>query len=209
MAWKGLTLTMDGQSVLNNAQISNRMNIKSIVVGDGNAPEDFRTLKNLVNQLFEITDLKIETSDGQCTITADFPKVNYDYTFREIGVIVTTDDEEKLYVYDNCGADAQRIVSSTGVELTRKRIRLSLDISDVADITVSNPSILYVAYDDFTNHVENTAIHITASERENWNATADLLNAITAGGAITEVQIVDALPADAASHPTTFYWVRG
>ncbi len=32
---------------------------------------------------------------------------------------------------------------------------------------------------------------------------------LTANGAITEVKIVDALPADAASHPTTFYWIKG
>lgn len=38
-----------------------------------------------------------------------------------------------------------------------------------------------------------------------WN----LLYAISACGAITEVQIVDALPSDASSHPTTFYWVKG
>lgn len=36
-----------------------------------------------------------------------------------------------------------------------------------------------------------------------------LLYAISAHGAITEVQIVNALPSDAASHPTTFYWVKG
>lgn len=38
-----------------------------------------------------------------------------------------------------------------------------------------------------------------------WKA----LNAVTAGGAITEVLIVDALPPDAEEHPTTFYWVKG
>lgn len=154
MAWKGLTLTRDGQSVLNNAQVSDRMNIKSIAIGDGAAPADFRNLKGLVNKLHEITDLKIEMVDGQCTLTADLPQVNYDYTFREIGVIVTTDDGEKLYVYDNCGADAQRIISSTGVETTKKRIRLFLEISDVANITVSTPSILYVAYDEFEEKMD-------------------------------------------------------
>ena len=35
------------------------------------------------------------------------------------------------------------------------------------------------------------------------------INALSANGAITEVKIVSALPADAASHPTTFYWVKG
>ncbi len=37
----------------------------------------------------------------------------------------------------------------------------------------------------------------------------DRINKLTANGAITDVQIVDALPADAADHPTTFYWVKG
>lgn len=36
-----------------------------------------------------------------------------------------------------------------------------------------------------------------------------LVSALSANGAITDVKIVDALPADAASHPTTFYWVKG
>lgn len=37
-----------------------------------------------------------------------------------------------------------------------------------------------------------------------WN----LLYALSANGLITEVQIVNKLPSDAASHPTTFYWVK-
>ena len=32
---------------------------------------------------------------------------------------------------------------------------------------------------------------------------------LTAAGAITEVQVVTALPADAASHPSTLYLVKG
>ncbi len=36
-----------------------------------------------------------------------------------------------------------------------------------------------------------------------------LVSALSANGAISEVKIVDVLPADAASHPTTFYWVKG
>ncbi len=154
MAWTGLTLTVDGQNALNKAQISNKMNIKSMVIGDGAAPQNFRTLTALVNQLYEITDLKIDVVDEKCTITADFPQVDFDYYFREIGVIVTTDEGDKLYVYDNCGDDAQYIVNSTGVETTKKRIRISLIISDVAEITVSTPGTLYVSYDDFEKEIQ-------------------------------------------------------
>ncbi len=149
MAWNGLVLTVDGRNALNEAQLSGRLEIRSIVVGDGMPPASFRTLKGLVNQLYEIEDLKIDVADGRCTVTADIPTVGYDYYFREIGIMAATEDGGLLYVYDNCGEDAQHIVSTTGAESTRKRIRLTLDISDVAEVTVSNPSILYVAYDDY------------------------------------------------------------
>lgn len=170
MAWTGLTLTVEGQNALNKAQLSNKMNIKSIVVGDGKTPQNFRTLKGLVNQLYEITELKIDMNADGCVITADFPKVDYDYYFREIGVIVTTEsDGEKLYVYDNCGDDAQYIVSSTGAEDIKKRMRLSLTISGVAEITVSNPNILYVAYDDFENEIQT--LHHTKVSSDGGDAS--------------------------------------
>ena len=67
----------------------------------------------------------------------------------KIGIIVTTENGDKLYVYDNCGDDAQYIVTTTGTERTEKRLRLILMISDVEHITVSESSILYVAYDEY------------------------------------------------------------
>lgn len=153
MAWAGLTLTVDGRNALNQAQAANRMDIKSVVVGDGVAPSNFRTMKGLVHQLFELTELKIDIVDGRCVLTVDFPKVDYDYYFREIGVMVTTGGGDVLYVYDNCGDDAQYVVTSTGVEETQKRIRISLLISDVANISVMSPSILYVGFDEFDAEV--------------------------------------------------------
>lgn len=41
------------------------------------------------------------------------------------------------------------------------------------------------------------------------NAITALLNGLSQNGAITEVQVVAALPADAASHPSTLYLVKG
>lgn len=153
MAWTGLNLTVDGRIALNRAQTDRHLNFKSIVVGDGNPPGNFGTIKELVHQLFELTELKIDMTDDGCMLTADLPDVDYDYYMREIGVIVTTEDGEKLYVYDNCGSDAQYIVSTTGAEKTKKRVRLSLMVSDVENITVSHPSVLYVSYDDFDDAV--------------------------------------------------------
>lgn len=149
MPWNGLRITVDGRNALNQAQVDNKIAIKSIVVGDGRSPGNFNTMKGLVHQLYEITEIQVDVQGNTCTITADFPQVDYDYYFREIGVIVRTDSGDKLYVYDNCGDDAQYIVTTTGIEKTRKRIRLLLTISDVNEITAVTPEILYVTYDDF------------------------------------------------------------
>ncbi len=154
MAWTGLTLTVDGRNALNQAQMNNRLCFKAIVIGDGNPPGNFGTQKSLVHPLYELTDLKVDMTDEGCALTADFPAVNDDYYFREIGVIVAAEDGDKLYVYDNCGDDAQYIVSTTGAERTQKRIRLYLTISDVADIAVSAPAILYVDYDEYEAGVD-------------------------------------------------------
>ena len=154
MAWTGLVLTVEGRNALNEAQLSGSMRIKAAAVGDGAPPANFQTQKGLVHQLYAVTELKIDRTENGCTVTADFPEVEYDYYFREIGILIDTDQGEKLYVYDNCGEDAQYIVSSTGVEKTRKRLRLSLVITDVPEITVANPGILYVAYDDFEAAVQ-------------------------------------------------------
>lgn len=176
MAWTGLNLTVEGRAALNKAQTDKHLNFKSIVVGDGNPPGNFSTVSRLVHQLYELTDLKIDTTDAGCMLTADLPDVDYYYYMREIGVIVTTDDGEKLYVYDNCGSDAQYIVSTTGAEKTQKRIRLSLLVSDVKNITVSQPSILYVAYDDFENAVdelEKKKVDISGGDISDTVATLD------------------------------------
>ncbi len=49
MAWNGLNLTVNGRNALSHAQVSGEMSIKSIVIGDGNAPDNFNTQQGLKN----------------------------------------------------------------------------------------------------------------------------------------------------------------
>ncbi len=163
MAWNGLNLTVNGRNALSHAQVSGEMSIKSIVIGDGNPPDNFNTQEGLVHQLYEIEELKIDVKEDGCELTADFPKVGNDYYFREIGVIVTSKGKDILYVYDNCGSDAQLIVNSDA-EATEKRVRLFLKISDVQNITVQTPSILYVSYDEFEKVAEHLTDHINNTD---------------------------------------------
>lgn len=167
--WSGLTLTEKGKQALISAQLSNVLNIKSIVIGDGDAPADYHKCNELVHQLYELTDLKIDTVPEGCQITVDFPNIDYDYYFREIGVIVTTDSGEVLYVYDNAGDDAQCIHAENTAGKIQKRLRLVLAISDVKNITISKTSPLYVDYDEFTKHTSDAEHHTTVQEKTKWN----------------------------------------
>lgn len=167
--WSGLTLTENGKQALISAQLSNVLNIKSIVIGDGDAPADYHKCNELVHQLYELTDLKVDTVTEGCQITVDFPNVDYDYYFREIGVIVTTDSGDVLYVYDNAGDDAQCIHAENTADKIQKRLRLVLAISDVKNITISKTSPLYVDYDEFTKHTSDAEHHTTVQEKAKWN----------------------------------------
>lgn len=158
MAWTGLVLTNDGRIALNRAQVDGKMKIRSIIVGDGEAPQNFSSQKKLVHQLYEIMAIQIIQNDKKCMVIGDFPVVDYDYYFREIGIVVETAKGDILYVYDNCGNDAQYIVSTTGTEKTQKRLRLSINISDVESITISEPSVLYVDYSEFEQEVSRAQL---------------------------------------------------
>lgn len=95
----------------------------------------------------------IKQTETGYLIIGDFPVVDYDYYFREIGIKVSLDGEDKLFSYDNCGDDAAHIVVSTGNENTEKRIRISVNLSDVDTITAVIDSVLYVDYLEYKNTV--------------------------------------------------------
>lgn len=153
MAWNGMTLTTSGRRALSKAQAEDTLKIHSIAIGDGNPPANFNSVEGLISPKFEITELSIDITDTGCVITGDFPKVNYDYYFRELGVTVETSGGIKLYAYDNCGSDAEYIVNTSTIESTSKRVRIELIFSNISNVTVSHPSVLYVSYEDLDNKV--------------------------------------------------------
>lgn len=140
MAWKGLTLTTAGRNLLTDAQVGKKLNFKSVVIGDGKEPANYNTRTALVNQLFEITALTVETTENGVEVTAELPAATADgYFFREVGIIATSDSGNVLYAYDNCGDDAAFVDKTT-----EKRLRLVLTISSDINVTVTTSSLLYV-----------------------------------------------------------------
>ena len=153
MAWNGMTLTTSGRRALSKAQAEDTLKIHSMVIGDGSPPANFNTIERLVNQRLEITELSIDLTDTGCVVTGDFPNVDFDYHFRELGLMVETSSGIKLYAYDNCGADAEYVINTSTVERTDKRVRIELIFSNISNVTVSHPSVLYVSYEDLDNKV--------------------------------------------------------
>lgn len=142
MAWSGLYLTNAGRQALSLAQNAGTLSFKAVVIGDGAPPVNFNTVTQLTNKLFEVSALYVDVRGSECDIVADLPVRDSPYYLREIGIIVQSGGADVLYAYTNSGSDAQ-FIANNGTEQTEKRIRLTLAISDVANVTVQTPSVLY------------------------------------------------------------------
>ena len=176
MAWNGMTLTTSGRRALSKAQAEDTLRIHSMVIGDGSPPANFNTVERLVNQRLEITELSIDLTDTGCVVTGDFPNVGFDYYFRELGLTVETSSGIKLYAYDNCGADAEYVINTSTVERTDKRVRIELIFSNISNVTVSNPSILYVSYDALENKLNTLKTSVNENVENKINALESTIN---------------------------------
>nr|DAW62969.1 MAG TPA: tail-collar fiber protein [Caudoviricetes sp.] len=176
MAWNGMTLTTSGRRALSKAQAEDTLKIHSMVIGDGQPPANFNAVERLVNQRLEITELSIDLTDTGCVVTGDFPKVDFDYYFRELGLMVETASGIKLYAYDNCGSDAEYVINTSAVERTDKRVRIELIFSNISNVTVSNPSVLYVSYDVLENKLNTLKTLVNGDVENKINALESTIN---------------------------------
>ena len=176
MAWNGMTLTKSGRRALSKAQAEDTLRIHSMVIGDGSPPANFNTVERLVNQRLEITELSIDLTDTGCVVTGDFPNVGFDYYFRELGLTVETPSGIRLYAYDNCGADAEYVINTSTVERTDKRVRIELIFSNIGNVTVSNPSVLYVSYDALENKLNTLKTSVNEDVENKINTLENKIN---------------------------------
>ena len=191
MAWNGMTLTTSGRRALSKAQAEDTLRIHSMVIGDGSPPANFNTIERLVNQRLEITELSIDLTDTGCVVTGDFPNVGFDYYFRELGLMVETSSGIKLYAYDNCGADAEYVINTSTVERTDKRVRIELIFSNISNVTVSNPSILYVSYDALENKLNTLKTSVNGDVETKINALENTINQKLKKLTVVEVPVGD------------------
>lgn len=154
MAFSGLKITDLGKEALANAQNGAKMEFLYAAIGDGKTPVIVEGLSNL---LFKLPLGNIQIEKNLCIIEADLNNANLDqgYYLREIGIYVKVNDQEILYVYDNAGESAEYIPANGPQASIEKRLRFSLEISDVQDISIEAESVLYATKKELEEHLES------------------------------------------------------
>ena len=166
MAWKGLKLTVGGRNLLTDAQTGKNLKFLRLDIGDGEEPVNYNTRTELVHKLFSLEFISIEKTKEGCILIADLPKQSYDFWFREMAVIAKTDYEEVLYLYDNCGDDAEHVIATTGIEFKEKRIKLYLKFADVENITINTEGVLYITFNEFERGIKDIQNKLNESIEE-------------------------------------------
>ncbi len=136
---------------------------------------------------------------------------NHDYRKIDLYVVKGKEAEQPVApnltrlggIYELCLANV--FISKNTTHISGEKITDTRLNSEVCGIVTSNPNPVDTTaiFNQYQAALDNYMQYV----RECIDGTT--LGKLTANGAITEVKIVDALPADAASHPTTFYWVKG
>lgn len=175
MAFGGLIITSKGRNALVNAQLSGTLELSYIAIGDGKYTGSFNDILKLKNELFTLDIGKAEIDGDNCIIEADLSNSNLSqgYYLREIGIYAKADGKDILYVYDNAGDDAEYIPNDEGAVSVEKRLRFTLNIGNVSNVTLSTQSVLYALQSDFENHEDDNEIHVTQKKQDLWDAKAE------------------------------------
>lgn len=164
-----------------------------------------------VRQVFSFSGITPEKGNDylvlESVITNDGLETGY--YLSELGIFARVEGSTEEVLYCIGLVDQPDYIPPQTIGKYKIMLQSLIKCHNAENVIIQYEDKTYATAEALIGHVNNSTVHITVSEREKWNDTALLLDKITCSGAITEVKIVDALPADAASHPTTFYWIRG
>mgnify|MGYP001623805555 CR=1 FL=1 len=156
MAFGGLIITSHGRNALTEAQMGKTLVFTGIGIGDGTYTGSYNDIQSLQNELYRLPILSIKSSEGQCIIEADMTNAGLasGFYFREVGIYASIDGEEILYLYDNAGNDAEYIESASDVATIEKRLRFTINISGVENVSITGGSVLYVSRQEFDEAIQ-------------------------------------------------------
>lgn len=178
MAFRGMIITYDGQSLLTQTQISKQFAVKCVRIGDGKYSADHHDIHSMVNPLYDVVP-EIQHKDNQLLIEADITSNDHSgYYLREIGIITTdASGQEVLYAYDNAGNDAEYINPVDSGIAYEKRLRFALSITDDITINIQINGSVYALQRDLVQHCNdhNNPHNVTVEQLglDKVNNTAD------------------------------------
>lgn len=134
------------------------INFVSMKFGNGDVPDDYLELTDVVNPLLECSIAKMEKGDNYIQLTSIFDNndVEADFDMTEIGVYAEDTELGKgLFAYVNQSDDPEPVYSSSANKLKENEISVQIIVDDAENVTATIKSLAYVTRADFEDHIHN------------------------------------------------------
>ncbi len=192
-------ITMGGLSSLILAHDGVGINFSKIVLGNGEAPEDYKTLENMQNSLYEveINSITRDENNSYVELQGVFSNQNVDSAFEwtEVGIFCTnafsTQEEpleDVLYAYAHYKMSEELTAGATvpksGQEVFEILLKYRIYVGELENVTATiAESSNYASKAELENHIYN--------QDNPHNVTADQLgiDAAFLNGTVDELQV--------------------
>lgn len=230
-SYSNFVLTNNGMDLLADL-VSNdgELEFRHMAIGAGSySPEEkdkaeIRNMASLKDERQQAGFLSIKKSEdaGMVELKAHFTnqEVSAEYQMTEIGIYAGKKGavEEVLYcVAFREGTPDTMPDFSTG-KIHDVKFRVLIGIGDVSGVTIVYTQDTYVTVEDFLDHIDNNESHFRSLDVMLGTKDISQIGDGTVTGAlcsmvgsiiIRKLEVVDALPGDAAQHPDTLYIIAG
>lgn len=134
------------------------INFVSMKFGNGDVPDDYLELTELMNPLLECSIAMMEKGDNYIQLTSVFDNndVDADFEMTEIGVFADDADLGKvLFAYVNQEEDSEPVYSASSNKLKENSISVQIIVDDAENVTATIKSLAYTTRADFEDHIYN------------------------------------------------------
>lgn len=134
------------------------INFVSMKFGNGDVPEDYEELTELVNPLLEVSLTEMTKGDNfiQLTCVFDNSAVETEFNMTEIGVFAEDLELGKgMFAYVNQENDPEPIKAQSSNKLKENSISVQILVDDTKNITATIKSLAFATKADLENHIQD------------------------------------------------------
>lgn len=153
MGFNPFTITTQGAILASKTLIGKELKFTKFKVGDGNAPDDIKSLEELVNPIMPVALTSIlRTTPIQVTVKALLKNTDAPQNFywKELGLYAQDPDtkEEVLFAYAHYGENPEYIVNSISQPIDRY-IQQIITVDNADNVVIEiNPDTVYVTHQE-------------------------------------------------------------